>query len=252
MTYLYPTTAPRVLAHRGLTLGAKGEAIDENTIPAFARALEVGATHIESDIQVTSDGVAILFHDDDLSRVAGLQAQVSQLHSSEISQLKLTHGGSISTLEQVLRAFPKARFNLDFKVGAAVQAGSRVISELNANHRVLVASFSDARRIAAQELLLGSVSSAGSVSVLAARLSAGLGYKGLRSALRGAAAIQVPVSFGPLTFASESFIAALKHVGVEAHFWTINEVPEMQRLMALGASGIVTDRADLAVEALHN
>ena len=252
MNYLYPTTVPRVLAHRGLTLGAKGESIDENTIPAFARALEVGATHIESDIQVTSDGVAILFHDDDLSRVAGLPARVSQLHSSEIAQFKLAHGGSISTLDQVLREFPKARFNLDFKVGAAVQAGSRVISELNANQRVLVASFSDARRLAAQRLLPGSVSSAGSVGVLAARLSSTLGYRGLRAALRGAAAIQVPVSSGPLTFANESFLAALKLIGVEAHFWTINEVPEMQRLLALGATGIVTDRADLAAEALCN
>lgn len=250
MTYLYPTTAPRVLAHRGLTIGANGESIDENTIPAFARALAVGATHIESDIQVTSDGVAILFHDDDLSRVAGLPARVSQLHSSEIAQLKLEHGGSISTLAQVLREFPEARFNLDFKVAAAVQAGSRVISELAASQRVLIASFSDSRRLAAQQLLPGSVTSAGSASVLAAKLSGFVGYKGLLAALRGAAAVQVPVSSGPLRFASESFIDALKHLGVEAHFWTINDVSEMRKLVSMGASGVVTDRADLAVDAL--
>jgi glycerophosphoryl diester phosphodiesterase len=252
VTYLYPTTAPRVLAHRGLTIGAKGESIDENTIPAFARALEVGATHVESDIQVTADGVAILFHDDDLSRVAGLPARVSQLHSSEIAQLELEHGGSISTLEQVLREFPEARFNLDFKVAAAVEAGAKVIADAGAQGRVLIASFSDARRLAAQRLLSGAVSSAGSGSVLAAKLSSLLGYRGMRAALRGAATIQVPVSSGPLTFASESFIGALKRIGVESHFWTINEVAEMHRLIALGATGIVTDRADLAVEALYN
>jgi glycerophosphoryl diester phosphodiesterase len=38
--------------------------------------------------------------------------------------------------------------------------------------------------------------------------------------------------------------------GVETHFWTINDPDEMQRLLALGAKGIVTDRADLAIETL--
>jgi glycerophosphoryl diester phosphodiesterase len=43
----------------------------------------------------------------------------------------------------------------------------------------------------------------------------------------------------------------VKKHGAEVHFWTINDPAEMKRLVAAGASGIVTDRADLAVLALR-
>jgi glycerophosphoryl diester phosphodiesterase len=36
--------------------------------------------------------------------------------------------------------------------------------------------------------------------------------------------------------------------GVEIHFWTINDPKQMQELFHLGAHGIVTDRADLAMK----
>ena len=37
---------------------------------------------------------------------------------------------------------------------------------------------------------------------------------------------------------------------VEVHAWTINDPAEMDRLLALGVDGIVTDRADLALAAI--
>ena len=250
MTYLYPTTAPRVLAHRGLTIDAFGSPIDENTIPAFARAMEVGATHIESDIQVTADGVAVLFHDDDLARVAGIPSKISEVSIADLRSISLDHGGCIPTLQEALDSLPNARFNLDFKVAAAVSAGSKVIQESRAIDRVLVASFSDARRLGAQALLPGAVASAGSGTLLACRLLSAMGARNPAWALRGAAAIQVPVSSGPILFASKKFIGKLASTGIETHFWTINNPDEMKRLVALGAAGVVTDRADLAVAAL--
>jgi glycerophosphoryl diester phosphodiesterase len=249
--FLYPTDQPRVFAHRGLSIAADGSPIDENTIPAFARALEVGAHYIESDIQVTADGVPVLFHDDDLSRVAGIPSPVGKLTLAELQEIRLEHGGQIPTLVEALREFPSARFNLDFKSVSSTLAGTAAISSIGAQGRVLVASFSDARRLAALNKLPGAATSAGASRVLRAIIGASLRSSILTGIpLTGVHAIQVPTNYGRLRLDTERFISTVAKAGVETHFWTINDPDEMQRLLALGAKGIVTDRADLAIETL--
>jgi glycerophosphoryl diester phosphodiesterase len=47
-------------------------------------------------------------------------------------------------------------------------------------------------------------------------------------------------------FAEPKFIAAMAKNDVEVHFWTIDEVDQMRALISMGATGIVTDRSDLA------
>ena len=54
------------IAHRGLHTKSKG--IIENTAGAFEAAIR-GNYAIECDVQLTADGEAIVFHDDDLDRL---------------------------------------------------------------------------------------------------------------------------------------------------------------------------------------
>ncbi|MFF1875802.1 glycerophosphodiester phosphodiesterase, partial [Kitasatospora herbaricolor] len=65
---------PRIIAHRGLALEAP-----ENTLLAFLRALSAGATHLETDVHASADGVAVISHDPDLSRLVGRDVRVDQL-----------------------------------------------------------------------------------------------------------------------------------------------------------------------------
>jgi glycerophosphoryl diester phosphodiesterase len=55
---------PRVIAHRGLSAR-----FPENTHAAFAAAIEAGADGVELDVQMTRDGVPVIFHDETLARV---------------------------------------------------------------------------------------------------------------------------------------------------------------------------------------
>lgn len=250
--YFYPTSDVRIFAHRGLTVAADGSLIDENTVPAFKRAIEVGADYIESDIQVTKDGVAILFHDDNLQRVAGIASPVGKLTLEEIKAIKLEHGGQIPTLAEALEALPQARFNLDFKSVSSIITGCRTIVEHGAQARVLVASFSDARGDAAEAKLPGVARSAGANRTLRAILSHKIGAGILLGmALTNIDALQIPVNQGRMRLDSPRFIANVKKHGAEVHYWTINDPAEMKRLVAAGANGIVTDRADLAVAVLR-
>lgn len=235
---------PRVLAHRGLAVNAP-----ENTLLAFAHALALGVDHLETDVHVSRDGVAMIAHDPDLDRVAGHEAKVHELHATELARIDLGAGQSMPTLAEALDAFPDARFNIDLKAAGAVAPTVDVIRAARAEQRVLLTSFSESRRRAALRLLPGVATSASGPRFVAALLSAVIGARPLlRSALDGLHAVQIPERALGLRTTTPSRIRAFQSAGVEVHVWTINETSDMERLLDAGVDGIVTDRADRAVE----
>ena len=76
------TTFPRICAHRGFKTAAP-----ENTLPAFALAVSLGAPEIELDLWPSKDGDLIVCHDPDVSRTTGCQGLVTELTTREIKQL---------------------------------------------------------------------------------------------------------------------------------------------------------------------
>jgi len=76
----------RPVAHRGLHDRAAG--IIENSASAFAAAIERGFA-IECDLQLTSDGEPVVFHDDDLPRLTGRSGFVRDLPVAEMTALPL-------------------------------------------------------------------------------------------------------------------------------------------------------------------
>lgn len=238
----------QVLAHRGLA----SEFVPENTLKAFADAIHAGADVIETDVQCTKDGVAIIFHDDDLVRMAGIPKKVDECSWKEISVLDIGFGKRIPSLEQALKDFPTARFNLDVKSKNAVGPTAEVIDRLNAQERILISSFSDSRSLQTANLIKGLVrTSAGTLRVLGLWISCALWATPLfRELGRKVHALQIPVSRYGLRFDSERFIGMALASGLEVHYWTVNDPAEVLRLQSLGATGIVTDCCDLVVAEL--
>lgn len=233
-----------MLAHRGLSMNR--DDIDENSIAAFQQAIDHGCTHLESDVHATSDGVAVLFHDDDLIRVAGLPQKISQLSFHELSQIRLRNGSQIPSLEKVLIDFPELRLNLDIKSELAIEPTAQAINRTASHHRVLVSSFSSSRRKRALSLMDQPVATSASMrEVLLLWLSHKLFGIGSKSISRNIHALQIPVSQGPVKLGTKSFISRQRRNGLEVHFWTINDPVQAERLIQLGATGIVSDRIDL-------
>ncbi|MBN9187317.1 MAG: glycerophosphodiester phosphodiesterase [Microbacterium sp.] len=245
------TGTPRVLAHRGLvTPDAAALGIAENSFAAVAAAHAAGATYVESDCHVTSDGAVVLFHDADLTRVTGDPRRLTEVSVSELEDLMADRGGLI-TLSQALESFPTLHFNFDVKAeGAAAPVG-----EIVAPHaaRVLLTSFSDARRWAALEAPRAAggspATSAGSRTI--ARLLVAVALRSdrlVRRALAGVDALQVPERQGGVRVVSPRFVEAAHRHDVEVHVWTVNDPDDMRRLIGVGVDGLVTDRADVALE----
>ena len=75
--------AARYYAHRGLHNGAD---IPENTLPAFKKAVEAGYG-IELDVQLSKDGVPVVFHDHTLARICKKEGFVEDYTVSELAAL---------------------------------------------------------------------------------------------------------------------------------------------------------------------
>ena len=87
-------------AHRGLWNGS----IPENSLTAFRRAREIGFG-VEMDIHLTADGETVIFHDDNLKRMCGVDKQVRDCTLRELRKYRLLDSGeTIPTLEEFLTA----------------------------------------------------------------------------------------------------------------------------------------------------
>ncbi|WP_448237659.1 glycerophosphodiester phosphodiesterase family protein [Microbacterium paulum] len=246
---------PRVLAHRGFVPRRKADGADadhaeivENTLAAFAAAHAAGAPYVESDCHLTADGVVVLFHDDDLTRISGDPRKVADVTHADLARIMEDRGG-LMTAAEALEAFPDLRFNLDVKAAAAALPLGRIVAP-HAD-RVLLTSFSDRRRREALEAARTAggfpATSAGQATVARALVASRLGRAALSRAVAGIDALQVPERVGVLRVVTRRFVRAVHAVGVEVHVWTVNDADAMRRLLDLGVDGLVTDRADVAI-----
>jgi glycerophosphoryl diester phosphodiesterase len=102
-----PRVRPLVMAHRGAS-----EELPENTLPAFARALEQGADVLETDLRFTRDDVILLMHDATVERTTNGAGAVSEMTLAEVKKLRtrapLPHAAregreGVPTLEELLQ-----------------------------------------------------------------------------------------------------------------------------------------------------
>jgi len=242
-TAFFDPSRPRVLAHRGLALD-----VPENTPLAFARALAAGAAYLETDVHASADGVAVVAHDADLSRIAGREERVGRLTAAELAAIDLGAGEGLLPLADLLAAFPGARFNVDVKDPLAAAPAAEAIRAADAIERVLVTSFSGARRRATAALLPGVATSASVGPFVRALLAGKAGFgPGVRAALRGLDAVQIPERALGMSTVTRRVVRAFHAAGVEVHVWTVNSPERMAELFEVGVDGVVTDRVDLGL-----
>jgi len=98
---LPPNFFLRPITHRGLHDLKAGRA--ENSVKSFEAAIEHGYG-IELDLQLSKDGIAMVFHDYELSRLTAETGPVAQRTAAELAKIPLSNdGGGIPTLSQVLK-----------------------------------------------------------------------------------------------------------------------------------------------------
>ena len=215
-----------VIAHRGASADER-----ENTLPAFERAIAVGADFVELDVQVSSDGALVVFHDVDLDRLTPLRGPLRKRPLAELRE------HAIPTLDDVLD-LTRGRIG--------------VMAELKSPH--LYRRHDVAGRTAA---LLGPddvVLSFSRRALLEARRRRPdlrlLQHVGLGVSIRAASSYAWGVGFWEPRVSGRG-IAKARTLGLVTTVYTVNEPARMRELDALGVDGIFTDRPDRARAAMR-
>ena len=234
------------MAHRG---GAIEHV--ENTMPAFQACVDLGYRYLETDVQVTADGVLVAFHDPILERVTDRAGRIDALPWAEVSEARIGGREPVVRLEDLLAAWPDVRFNLDIKAAGALAPLVRLVRRMEVDHRICLASFSDARLAAARRLFGPTVcTSLGPRGVAALRLSS---YSPRAAGLVriSAGCAQVPLQLGGRALVDERFVAAAHARGLQVHVWTVDDPVEVGTMLDLGVDGIMTDRPAMLREVLE-
>lgn len=241
---------PVAIAHRGGALEAP-----ENTMEAFALAVELGYRYLETDAQLTSDGVAVGFHDSVVDRVSNERGAISDWTWADLQDLPINGSpghvdsdgetGRIASITELLEQFPQTRFNIDAKSNAVVEPLIDAITQSDAYDRVCVGSFSDNRLTHARQLATGNLCTSLGPKAIMVQMLRSFGAPLPRPV---GDAIQIPIAERGIPVFSERLLRMSQRDGMAVHMWTINDEAEMGMLLDLGVDGIMTDRPTVLKE----
>lgn len=232
-----------VIAHRGASRRRP-----ENTLAAFDEALRVGCDAIELDVQLSRDGVPVVFHDKTLSRAGAGRKRVAQLDLPELRRLDVGgrfdaayRGAHIPTLEEVLcRYGGRTRLLVEIKTREGVRGRERHLELARAVAARVRAS--DARRDLS--VLSFDVNVLDEISRVAPELPRVLNVRplpalarGLRGRLASLAALAVDVRSLTLSYAAQ-----VREAGCPLFVFTCNTPRRVDQALKAGANGIISDR----------
>jgi glycerophosphoryl diester phosphodiesterase len=249
----FDVPVPTVIGHRG----SSGEA-PENTIPAFSRALELGASILETDVHRTRDGAVVVYHDAFVDRTTDGSGRIADLDLEEVLALDAgfrfspdggrTHpfrgtGVRISTLAGIFEAFPGVRFNVELKENdpVLIEATLDELERADREDRTLLAAADDGtmaalrKRLRERELSPAVGASAGDVVAFV------LARRDRTAPPAGPMALQIPPTFGGEPLVTAELVEFAHGHDLTVHVWTINDPAEMHSLLDLGVDGVMTD-----------
>lgn len=127
----------KIIGHRG----AAGYA-PENTLYSFEVAIDLGCDRAELDVRLSKDGEAVVFHDEEISRIAKIHGNISDLTLAELKKLDLPNKQKIPTLKEVIDICKgKIDLQIELKVSEESRLVNQIISHKNMINNIVITSF---------------------------------------------------------------------------------------------------------------
>lgn len=210
------------IAHRGEPVGNR-----ENTLPAFAAAVALGADMVEIDLRRTRDGAIVVLHDQTLERLWGVDASVGDLDLSEVAAV----GEGlirIPTLRQVLERV-RVPLMVDFTRREVVPGGLEAVLAAGALERAL--------------FVTGNVEALRMLRGLSAAARLGLTWtQGPEPPLALLDELGAEYWNPMFRLVTPEGVAAVHEAGLRVSTWTVDESAAMTRVVDAGVDAVVSNR----------
>lgn len=227
-------------AHRG----ASGY-FPENTMLAFRKAVEMGCDGIETDVQMTKDGVLVLIHDERVDRTTNGSGLVKDFTYNELLSLdaglwKSTQfrGLKIPTVEELLLLARDTGIRLDFEIKTGIiryehieEKLIQLIYKYGWQDHVILSSFNHYSMVRCKEIAPG--------------LKTGLLYmEGLYRPSFYARTAQADALHPYYLAVTEGIVHEAQTEGLLVNTFTVNDPLTMRKLVRMGVDGIITNYPD--------
>lgn len=228
-----------IIGHKGAN---KSE--PENTIKSFRKAIELQADYIELDVQVSKDGEIVVIHDYEISDLTDHSGNVKEMTLDELKQLDMGEGEKIPTLQEVIKlAQGKIGLQIEIKVNEIGKKIIEMLRDANLIESTIISSFIHNELVKIKklepEIKLG--------ALLSERISEPRDLINITKRVIKKNLFAVHPYFAGV---NRELIEFAHKNNLKVNVWTINEKPDMERLIKLGIDGIITDDIPLAKELL--
>jgi glycerophosphoryl diester phosphodiesterase len=217
------------------------------------------------DLHGTVDGELVIIHDDTVDRTTDGSGEIKALTLDEIKELDAGYtwtddegatypfrgqGVTIPTLDEVFSAFPDEIFNIEIKQvePSITEPFCQKIRDYELTNQVFVASFDQATLDDFRTVCPEIATATGETDGIKLLVPSFVWLEAIHTPK--AQVVQTPEEYFGMTVLKERTVNAAHNRGMEIHAWTINETEDMERLLALGLDGIITDRPDRMLELL--
>ncbi|WP_052427669.1 glycerophosphodiester phosphodiesterase [Neobacillus niacini] len=257
---------PLVIAHQGGELLAPS-----NTMASFENAANMGVDVLETDIHITKDGHLVTIHDPSVNRTTNGKGNVADLTLAELQVLDAGYhfrdldgnysfrgkGVYIPTVEEMFQTFDDMKIEIEIKDDNPPERIEEIASKLwdliekyQMEEKIIIGSFDQ------QILQTFEKYAKGRVAITAGRQEVKSFVVFHKFFLRNlyvpkVDAFQIPVEDSGFDLTDQRLIDGAHRLGMEIHYWTIDDPKTMKKLIDAGVDGILTNRPDLLLKLLE-
>lgn len=222
-----------ITGHRG----ASGQ-YPENSLLAFEKAFEQGATAIELDVRRCKTGEMVVIHDETVDRTTNGSGRVEDLTLAELKALDDNDGQKIATLDEVLeRVGGEATIFIEMKG----EGNGEVAASIHKAVKVLGFSYDQLPVIGFDHTRLFML------KLHNPHIQTGLSFSGRNPKLERAAMVPLAKTLGASainpnhTLVDKALVDAAHKAGLSVNTWTVNQPEVMERMLDYGVDAIMTD-----------